>query len=517
MAAELGARSPVVVARLDTWSERLSERLDAVLVKDVRQALRSTFFRVNFGIALVLTTVGGLITLVVHAFNESLRSAGGLPLFTAVAACASVGAIGLVPFAAFSSMNAESDESALDLLSLSHLTPLAIVRAKLVAALLQALLVYSVCLPYLGVAWSMGNLDPLLVASTIASMLAMSAALSATGIALSSLTRVRWIRVLLMVGFGFVVYTFGSYALLGLVFSFLGGRVMAASSTPYTLLVFAWPCVLASVVPIGLAFAADRIAHRETSTSTPLRLVASAIAVLGALVDVLWIATMGSDESARVVAVVCALLALPLMWVVSEREPLPLGVRALPPRAGWRGWLAIPHLAGGGRGALLATLTIGFVCVVHFVACVVEHGGLDDDAVAGVAYGAFTWWYLLLPSGLLAPFSSRRSIPGITRVAIVFTPIVLLLGAALFELLPSGEVPVVVRAVSPAGLVRDLTPAGAPEHAAPWIVFGVILVVTLAANAWRMFAGVRDVVVARRRMDELAQPRTADAERGVAP
>jgi hypothetical protein len=102
---ELAQAAPSALDQLDSRWERLSERFDAVLVKDVRQALRSRFFRVIFGIALVLTTAGGLVTLVVHAFNENVRTAGGMPLFIVVAACASVGAIGLVPFAAFASQS----------------------------------------------------------------------------------------------------------------------------------------------------------------------------------------------------------------------------------------------------------------------------------------------------------------------------------------------------------------------------------------------------------------------------
>jgi hypothetical protein len=493
--ADLSARSPGVVARFDAWSARVSERLDAVLVKDVRQALRSRFFRVNFGIALVLTTLGGLFTLVLHAFNADTRAAGGMPLFVVVAACASVGAIGLVPFAAFASMSAESDESALDLLNLSHLTPLAIARGKLVTALLQALLVDAVCLPYVVVAWSMGNVDPLVVGSTLANMLAMSAALSAIGIATSSLTRVRWVRVLLMVVFGFFVYSFGSYALILLLLGFLGGPFASSGAASFTLFMFTWAAMLAALVPIGVAFAADRIAHRETSTSTPLRVVASSIALLGALVDVVWIATQGSDHSATIVALVCALLAFPLMWVVAERETLPLAVRALPPRGGWRGWLAIPHLAGGGRGALLASLTIGFVCAVHFVACVTEHGKLDDDAVAGLAYGAFTWWYLLLPSGLLAPFSARPGVTGITRVAIVFVPLLLLLGTVLIGAMLSlrSPAPSVLDAVNPSALVRDLRSNGQPSNSGPWIALGLIVTVTFFLNVWRMLRGVREV------------------------
>lgn len=498
MPPELAGNAPSALDQLDSRWERLSERFDAVLVKDVRQALRSRFFRVIFGIALVLTTAGGLVTLVVHAFNENVRTAGGMPLFIVVAACASVGAIGLVPFAAFASMGAESDEHALDHLNLSHLTPIAIVRGKLVTALLQALLVYSVCVPYLFVAWSMGGLDPFVVLATLASMLAMSAALSAIGIATSSLTRVRWARIVLMVVFGFFVYNFGPYALMMLVLSVAGGPLGFASGASLAGVMLAWACALGAFVPIGIAFAADRIAHRETSTSTPLRIVASAFAVFGALVDVVWIATQGASDSSAVIAIVLGLLAIPLVWVVAEREALPLGVRAHPPRAGWRGWLAIPHLAGGGRGALLATLTIAFVCSVHALACALETGRFGEPAVQGLVFGAFTWWYLLLPSGVFSPFSKRRSVPGITRVAIVFLPLMLLLGAALLELLPSDQVPIVVRGVSPAGLVRDLSASGRPEHAAPWILFGFILVVTLAVNAWRMFAGVREVVRAQR-------------------
>ena len=66
MAPEL-ALEPQARGLLGLWdvgAERLAERSNAVLVKEVRQALRGRFFRVLFDIALALSSLGGMCVLI---------------------------------------------------------------------------------------------------------------------------------------------------------------------------------------------------------------------------------------------------------------------------------------------------------------------------------------------------------------------------------------------------------------------------------------------------------------------
>lgn len=483
-AAPLRART---WARFDALCLRASERFDAVVVKDVRQALRSRFFGVIFVFALVLTSAGGLLVLAKYALNPHMVEFGGLPVYAMTVLCASAGAVALVPFAAFASMSAETDEHALELLSLSRLTAVAIVRGKLVTACVQALLVYCVCVPWLCIAWAIGKVDPILVAATFAELFALSIALSAIAIALASLARGRVLRVVsvaaLLAAAGFVArFAFEPFQIIqGLV---PGGAVTTA---------LLWAAVFACVVPLAVAFAAEGVAHHETSTSTPLRLVASSLAVAGALFDAGWIALRGAYDSSEALLPVFALLALPLAWIVAERERLPAALRAHPPTEGGLTFFKSLHLAGGGRAALLATLALGGVCAVHTVAVVAfASRSAGYGVLVGFAFAACTWIYLLLPSVLLARLPRHLDVPAITRGTIVILVPFAFVAAESLSRSVGGPWKALAW-MSPSFLAQDLYAADGFTHPVLWIVCGALVCLTFALNVPRMRRGVREV------------------------
>jgi len=479
-------------ARVDAACARASERFDAVVVKDVRQALRSRFFGVIFICALVLTSAGGFLVLAKYSLRPQPVEFGGLPLYAMTVLCASIGAVALVPFAAFASMSAETDENAIDLLGLSRLTPVAIVRGKLVTACVQALLVYCVCVPWLCIAWAIGKVDPILVASTFAELFALSVALSAIAIALASLARGRVLRVVsvaILLATGAFVARFAFEP-----FEILNGWVPNGAITTALL----WAAAFACVVPLALAFAAEGVAHRETSTSTPLRLVASSFAFAGALFDAGWIALRGAYDATEALVPVFALLAVPLLWLVAERERLPASVRAHPPWDDGATWIRSLHLAGGGRGALLATLAIGGVCAVHaFAVLAFAERSAGYGVVYGLATAACTWVYLLLPSVLLARLPRHLDAPAITRGTIaLLVPFAFIAAESLARVF--GGAWRALALASPSYLADQLCPAGQLAHPVLWSLFLALVGLTFALNVPRMRRGVLEVREAQR-------------------
>src|SRR5690606_11497354 len=126
--------------------ERLAERANPILVKEVRQALRGQYFRLVFWLTLSAATVIGLVVLMAaSATNE----AQGIGFFNTIFGCLAIAAHGFVPFAAFVAMGSEWEENTYDLLVLSNLRPCQIVIGKLLAAGTQALLIYSAFVPFL--------------------------------------------------------------------------------------------------------------------------------------------------------------------------------------------------------------------------------------------------------------------------------------------------------------------------------------------------------------------------------
>ena len=500
--------------RFDRVAETLAERATPLFVKELRQALRGRYLKVTLSIAVALTTLAAVIVLgiVVPLKIDELRAYAGVILFGATFGATAFVATFFVPFAAFSSMNAEADENTLEFLQLSNLSPLAIASGKLVSASLQAALVCATAMPFAVVAWHMGGIPPsLLVLAPLFTMIG-AACFSAIAIALSTLSRVRWVRIVLMVLFGFFLFNVGQYML------FLGAVAGAAVFLPGAggMLSGAMTFGVSAVAALGflavaLAFAANMLAHREESGSTPLRRVTSILALLGAIATLLvTLAGSGGAEAVGLATTALVVTFPALAWCCTEAEALPLGPRARPPRPGLSGWLALPHLAGGGRGALLATLTCVGIGLAGALGAALARGGWSEDASRPLGVAAYAWLYLLLPSVVFSPWSGRTAVRALARVGVFAFPWVAFLGTSLLKALITGPTPdAFENPANPFHMLSRLDARGAPVGLGGWAVLGFFLLLTLALNAWRMARGVLEVRRAMRARDARERPEAA--------
>ena len=135
----------------------LDDRLNPILVKEIRAALRGRVFRIGFLCTIVLLTVTSLTL-----FNRVGLRPGpdeGQAYFLGILTCLEIAVIGLVPFSTFSAMGAEWDENTYDLLVISNMQPLQIVRGKLACAVVQTLLIFSAFAPFLVFAFLLRGVD----------------------------------------------------------------------------------------------------------------------------------------------------------------------------------------------------------------------------------------------------------------------------------------------------------------------------------------------------------------------
>src|SRR5262245_30147670 len=100
----------------------LSDRLNPILVKEVRQALRGRFFKVMFWTTLGSATLSGLLVVAGAASSNEVESIGQT-FFIVMFGCMSAAVHAFVPFSAYLSTSGEWDENTHDLLVLSNLGP----------------------------------------------------------------------------------------------------------------------------------------------------------------------------------------------------------------------------------------------------------------------------------------------------------------------------------------------------------------------------------------------------------
>ena len=176
----MSTSEPTAAASLPWW-ERGADWLNAILIKEARQALKSRQFVLTFLMLL-------LAAWAVSAFGLALSGAEaeygnlGRWFFFAFYFVLAVATILIVPFGAYRSLLAERDLNTYELLSITTLSPGKIVWGKLGSAMLQLFIFYSAITPFIAFASLLNGFDVptaayVLVMSLLGSMLLSMASL----------------------------------------------------------------------------------------------------------------------------------------------------------------------------------------------------------------------------------------------------------------------------------------------------------------------------------------------------
>lgn len=148
--------------RLDQWAERTGDRLNPILVKEARQALKSHQFVVTFGLLLAAVWGWTMISVVMVG-----NGAGTREVFAGYFMVLVVPLLVIVPFAAYRSLAAERDDGTFELVSITTLQSRQIVRGKLVSALLQAAVYFSVLAPCIAFTYLLREIDVIVIAISL--------------------------------------------------------------------------------------------------------------------------------------------------------------------------------------------------------------------------------------------------------------------------------------------------------------------------------------------------------------
>lgn len=402
--------------------ERLTDRLNPILVKEVRQSLRGRYFRVSFWITLSLATVVGMTVLLVRFANQDdlALMVHGPEFFVAIFACLALATQILVPFSAFLSMGGEWDENTFDLLVLSNLKPWQIVIGKVQSAGVQALLFYSSFGPFLVFAFLLRGVDLLAIFLGLSVSFATSLLLSCLAVAMSSFGQGRFARLVLMVLLAIVLVqsTFVTIA-------WASGSMMIPGQLYRTEVLQALAAAISVATAVAAFFfaaACARLAHPEENRSTGLRVMTLCSIAVG----LCWLTIIdGSrvDDDSVIAAVLASHIALAIssLFFVTEPERLGRRVAVALPKSAIKRALMTPLLPGGARGLLFylfgSTLVIGWAFVYSIIGAgrLVFHTGQVHALIALPLYGLI---FLGIPSAF---FSSRLDTAGGRGAARVVT------------------------------------------------------------------------------------------------
>jgi hypothetical protein len=372
---------------LDRLSEAVAERSNPIVVKEVRQGLRTRAFWVFFILMLVANL---FISLVAVAFAQDEREVGPVAFGAYFAALALVQFF-VIPYVAFRSMAREREDETWVLLTLTGLGPRRILRGKLASAVLQGLLYASVAAPFLLFSYYLNGIELPAILVTLAVSVAYQVFLTSIGVSMATLANGRASRAALNFLFlGFLLFALFQPTIAFSVAVFGGRGVFSGSGWLYggALTLF----VMVSWAALFYEAAAARLSLATELYTTGPRLTVL-VQVLGALGFGLWAARSSGDaDPLRVTQNLMQVhLALVGIFLVSDRD----GKLARHERSRWPSLLKPGALRGFQFIALLSALST--------ITCTAGTVVLDNNGSLPMLLGAgcFSLLYLAL-SGLMA-------------------------------------------------------------------------------------------------------------------
>ncbi|NOK22317.1 ABC transporter permease [Corallococcus carmarthensis] len=137
--------------------ERWGDRLNPLVVKEVRQGLRTRIFWVCFGLLLAACLVLSLIAF--GNTHDSTYTREGRTYFFSFFVCLALVHFGVIPFNAYRSLAREREDETWSLLLLTGLGPRRILRGKVASFLVQAVLYASAVGPFLLFSYFLNGID----------------------------------------------------------------------------------------------------------------------------------------------------------------------------------------------------------------------------------------------------------------------------------------------------------------------------------------------------------------------
>jgi ABC-type Na+ efflux pump permease subunit len=137
-----------VSSTMITRLERLGDRFNPIVVKEVRQALKSRQFVTTFLLLLLAAWAGSIFG--VSYLGESIDYGSPAVTFYAgflFALCTAT--LVIVPFSTYRSIVEERTETTLELLQITALSPVQIVRGKILSAMVQVMVYYCAIAPFI--------------------------------------------------------------------------------------------------------------------------------------------------------------------------------------------------------------------------------------------------------------------------------------------------------------------------------------------------------------------------------
>ena len=505
-----------VLSALVTRLECLGDRFNPIVVKEVRQALKSRQFVGTFLLLLLAAWAGSIFG--VSYLGESIDYGSSAVTFYAgflFALCAA--SLVIVPFSTFRSIIEERTETTLELLQITALSPVQIVRGKILSAMVQVLVYYCAIAPFIAFTALLPGFDVVHVTFSLVMLLITALCFSMVALAIGAHARNT---------------TFQSLSALFVIAMAFGGMM-----TFFSLMTAAGEGIrfdepdtwwaLALVVFLGLSTgyvceqaAVAQLTFDSDNRSTGIRLAAGAqwllcwIGLLTFLI-VRQRPPMNPDASTTILTLTATYITVAGLLFVSAPDSLSRRVSRGLPRSRALRVLWAPFLPGGARGLLYAVMSLavlGFFVTVLLPQLTLT-SMLNDRQTTRYAIALAAYSLIYLGAGTLLARLLRRVVQDINSYQVlailVLANLLLIVAAEVIHFLSRDPVPTpqLFDVVNPVMTLRTIADAdrGSVDAVACLVVTAGV---AIAANVSALWRGVRDIVndPVRAQIESQSQP-----------
>ena len=360
------------------WVDRVADWCNPILIKEVRQSLKSRQFVITFFLLVTgawLTAVFGLLM-----WGERIEyEAAGRDFFFYFYIALAIATLIIVPFNAYLSLKSERDFLTFEVLSVTTLLPGQIVNGKLLAAVVQLFIYYSAITPFIAFASTMQGFDAALAAYLLIVSFLVSLMLCCISVTASTLTTNRSQQAALAVGL-----------LIGVIWAMYGLVSMAWVTTYIAPIPFAngefWLANGLSLV-VALSYfillrqiAISQLTFETDNRSTAIRITMTAQFCLFWIVTFLVFAFVDVgrvDTDIFFAYVILSCVHWGIFGLVMTAEPDALSRRIRRKISGNSLWRLIktPFMPGGARGYLLLLLNVGLILGFYLFGVAAFGGG----------------------------------------------------------------------------------------------------------------------------------------------
>lgn len=174
--------------RLDTLARRFGERLNPLLIKECRQALKGRQFAATFALLLAGSWFWSLAGIAIIG-PEAYYTPVGPTMFFGYYLLLAFPLVVIVPYGAFRSLAAECEDRTFELVSITTLGPRQIIAGKIGSAFIQMVVYLSAVSPCLAFTYLLRGIDIISAAVLMAYLILGSLALSLVSLLLATIAR----------------------------------------------------------------------------------------------------------------------------------------------------------------------------------------------------------------------------------------------------------------------------------------------------------------------------------------